>query len=946
MKKHVMLSFVLGMLVSGSVLGQMVLDGAISATNTGAAQYTIPIQVSPGIAGVQPNLALRYSSQGSNGHLGVGWTLDGLSSITRCAKTKAQDGVAYPQAIKYTNDDVYCIDGQRLMKVAGSSNEYRTEIDSFSKIVGNGGDTANMHTWFKVWTKAGEILEYGNTTDSRVKVLGGAAIRAWLLNRQSDTKSNAIVFSYVQDSNYGDAYISAISYATHPTLPNADSRVEFTYALRPDPLTAYQSGYEVTVRNRLTRIDAKRTGETTDSFRYSLSYDSTGIGNPLSVLKSVEKCGGNSCLPPVVFTYKKSNALNIASGSNESLSDNKIFRVFSMDANGDGRADVLKLYLEGSPVSLRAQAWTSDGNKLISASNTAISYTPPDGTQFLNMPVVLLDANADGRTDFFFILPDPYSSADAIGELWLATGTGFTLSQTLTLPGDTWGIDYYSRLFATDLNGDGRQDIIHVAQYQPGTPPAYIHPWISSGSGFTLGSPQSYGDMALEDHEYILDANGDGLADLVQVRKVGGSSEIRVWQFEAGVFVLKSTSAFGTWAATDRVLPLDFNGDGLTDMVRVKDVGSGSAQHQIWLSTGNGFQFHGNGAAGSWSTNDHREFPMDVNGDGRQDIIRLWKNGSDTWLEPWLNDGTAFTAQTSFYVGYWDESRDRELLADFTGTGIGTLLRVFRNQSNLSELRAHWWNPKVANEYSLSSVDNGVGGVIEITYGPLSSGGSFYQKDTGAQAAAYPRYDIQPANHVVSMINKQWYMRPQYQEWAFEETYYSYGGLKAELNGRGTLGFRWIKQSVQPYKFMLNFGRNIYTHTEYSQDFPYIGMPTKIETSVRDFVNGSPELLVKRVTNQYACHVPETTASCTITAGKYYHPYLYKVIESAWDLDGISLPTVTTTVTSGSYGNVAKIVKSSSDGYSTTTTNTYYSPNLTNWYIGQLKTSTVTKISP
>nr|VFK80785.1 MAG: virulence plasmid B protein [Candidatus Kentron sp. SD] len=70
----------------GSIPGQL-------SVRQGAAVYTIPIQIPPGVAGMQSDLAITYNSNAGNGLLGVGFSLSGLSTITRCGQTIAQNRV-------------------------------------------------------------------------------------------------------------------------------------------------------------------------------------------------------------------------------------------------------------------------------------------------------------------------------------------------------------------------------------------------------------------------------------------------------------------------------------------------------------------------------------------------------------------------------------------------------------------------------------------------------------------------------------------------------------------------------------------------------------------------------------------------------------------------------------------------------------------------------------
>src|SRR2546427_4098342 len=197
--------------------------GSFQVSPGGAATYTIPIQVPPGIAGMEPKLALTYNSQAGNGLLGIGWGLSGLAAITRCPRTLVQDGVK--DGINFGPNDRFCLDGQRLVMInpapavyGGDGVEYRTERESFTKVISYGQVLApgNGPQWFKVWTKSGQIMEYGNTdapnNDSRIQAQGIPTVRVWALNKISDTKGNYLTVAYTDDNANGDFYPTRIDY--------------------------------------------------------------------------------------------------------------------------------------------------------------------------------------------------------------------------------------------------------------------------------------------------------------------------------------------------------------------------------------------------------------------------------------------------------------------------------------------------------------------------------------------------------------------------------------------------------------------------------------------------------------------------------------------------------------------------------------------------------------
>ena len=92
--------------------------GSFDVSPSGAATYTIPIWTPPGPNGLTPTISLNYSSQADNGLAGVGWNLSAAARISRCERTRHQDGNA--GGIELSNNDRFCIGGNRMRLISGT----------------------------------------------------------------------------------------------------------------------------------------------------------------------------------------------------------------------------------------------------------------------------------------------------------------------------------------------------------------------------------------------------------------------------------------------------------------------------------------------------------------------------------------------------------------------------------------------------------------------------------------------------------------------------------------------------------------------------------------------------------------------------------------------------------------------------------------------------------
>jgi YD repeat-containing protein len=160
------------------------------------------------------------------------------------------------------------------------------------------------------------------------------------------------------------------------------------------------------------------------------------------------------------------------------------------------------------------------------------------------------------------------------------------------------------------------------------------------------------------------------------------------------------------------------------------------------------------------------------------------------------------------------------------------------------------------------------------------------------------------------------------------ESDYAYAGGKTDLSGRGFLGFNQV--TVRDPKLHTT------QTTTYRMDFPFTGA---VASQVKVFTpsNGSAAVTLSSVANTY-----QTDPACggaTPTAPPYAVALCTSTAQSN-DTDGSPFPSVTTSNTYDSFGNVLTSTSLVSDGSSKVTTNTWLN-DTTNWFLGRLLTSNV-----
>jgi RHS repeat-associated protein len=269
----------------------------------------------------------------------------------------------------------------------------------------------------------------------------------------------------------------------------------------------------------------------------------------------------------------------------------------SGDFNGDGRGDYAYVAAKNPGIGVTTVVWSSHPTRyaewLQAPTATVPGLDESSATHWLSADVGGPAGHADGKDDLVMVDNDG-STLRVYSLLSNGNGTYTTVADepwknSVNAPIAFPQSDLHN-FAAMDVDGDGNADLVHVAPYSAGVQVSVL---LGNGNGtyrrpagnaaptyFQAASPAL---LAASDFQ-MMEVNGDGLPDLVLVRSGGGMTGTRIYSLinrGDGTFTEVTDVQSAAYLDVARWMPVDLNGDGLTDLLHVR--GTNGSSNVVWL---------------------------------------------------------------------------------------------------------------------------------------------------------------------------------------------------------------------------------------------------------------------------------------------------------------------------------------------------------------------------
>ncbi|WP_422858990.1 RHS repeat-associated core domain-containing protein [Flagellimonas sp. S174] len=648
----------------------------IFVNSSGGLNYSIPINVPPGLNGVVPEISLDFDSHNGRGMAGWGWNVSGVSVITRIPSTLFHDNQIDP--VDFDSGDRFALDGQRLVlktgTYGGSGSTYQTENYSNLKIIGEGNNPLSFGPAnFKVIYPDGSIAFYGSTSGSRTPM--DYAISYW-------ENPQGVRISY----EYSGKYISRIKYGSKGNDP-AINEVRFTYlsgSIGKHKESAYVGGGHFQNSTTLDKIEVYGNSNTLYR-KYELVYDKTIVNyQRLIEVKEYPNSGSNRS---VTFEYGDTSYNFVeVSGTATNLSVSNINRNNSKmipgDFSGNGKMDFV-IYPTTGP-DTKKKFWIFDDIQNSNGFNYANgvnigSFQELFSATWLNSQSNLMPGQGlvavqnTGVKDVKFTImakEDGGPLSTKYTKTWNAPGVSYQLESCSST---------YQRIqrnyYSGDFDGDGLTDVIALSKglndsricYPDGggspgnecnncsTQVVYprdahlikLDRRLTSSNDFSSSLGQFPQTIGIDDQIFTVDVTGDGRTNIVIFKGITAvvyglnetnSSLVELWRRTV-------TEAFNY---DFQFIPGDFNGDGKTDFLLPQE--DNSPIFRMLSSEGNAFDISQGETYTFFNKTDvsfgtpkytYDLLPVDINGDGKTDILEYstvtYGNGTGTqYITPHL----------------------------------------------------------------------------------------------------------------------------------------------------------------------------------------------------------------------------------------------------------------------------------------------------------------------